>query len=511
MAINRAQLSKRLVQPEYTIIRDPSRCIQCQVCARQCANECHEYDEESNQVLSYEETCVGCQRCATLCPTNALTIKKTPPEFAPDANWTPEVIQNIYRQAETGGVLLAAMGNDQQQTVYWDHMLLNASQVTNPSIDPLREPMELTTYLGSKPDKLELNFSGDKPRLETKLAPQLKLKTPIMFSAMSYGAISYNAFSSLVHAAKEAGIYMNTGEGGLHQDFRDYGGNIIVQVASGRFGVDIDYLNVASAVEIKVGQGAKPGIGGHLPGEKVDEKISQTRMIPVGTDAISPAPHHDIYSIEDLRQLIYSLKEATRYEKPISVKIAAVHNVSAIASGIVRAGADIVAIDGYKGGTGAAPTMIRNNVGIPIEFALAAVDSRLREEGIRNQASIVACGGFRCSADVVKAIALGADAVYIGSSALIAIGCHMCQKCYTGKCNWGICTQDPYLTRRLNPEIGARKLVNLIRGWSHEIMEMLGGMGVNAIESLRGNRDHLRGIGLTDRELKILGISLAGE
>ena len=205
------------------------------------------------------------------------------------------------------------------------------------------------------------------------------------------------------------------------------------------------------------------------------------------------------------------MKEATRYEKPISVKIAAVHNVSAIASGIVRAGADIVAIDGYKGGTGAAPTMIRNNVGIPIEFALAAVDARLREEGIRNQASVVACGGFRCSADVVKAIALGADAVYIGSSALIAIGCHMCQKCYTGKCNWGICTQDPYLTRRLNPEIGARKLVNLIRGWSHEIMEMLGGMGVNAIESLRGNRDHLRGIGLSDRELKILGIKLAGE
>jgi glutamate synthase domain-containing protein 2 len=112
---------------------------------------------------------------------------------------------------------------------------------------------------------------------------------------------------------------------------------------------------------------------------------------------------------------------------------------------------------------------------------------------------------------VVKAIALGADAVYIGTSALIALGCHMCQKCYTGKCNWGICTQDPYLTRRLNPEIGARRLVNLIRGWSHEIMEMLGGMGVNAIESLRGNRDHLRGIGLMDRELEILGIKSAGE
>jgi len=504
-------VSKRLVLPEYTIVRDLNRCIHCQVCVRQCANSSHIYDEEAEMVLSDDRNCVGCQRCVTLCPTNALEVKKTPPNFAPQANWTSEVIQNIYRQAETGGVLLAAMGNDQDMPIYWDKILLNASQVTNPSIDPLREPMELLTFLGRKPDQVQISQADGKVSLTTELAPQLTLQSPIMFSAMSYGAISYNAFKSLCMAAQELGIYMNSGEGGLHQDFRGYGKNVIVQVASGRFGVDVEYLNVAAAVEIKIGQGAKPGIGGHLPGEKVDENISQTRMIPVGTDALSPAPHHDIYSIEDLRQLIYSLKEATRYQKPISVKIAAVHNVAAIASGIVRAGADIVAIDGFKGGTGAAPTMIRNNVGIPIELALAAVDSRLREEGIRNQASIVACGGFRCSADVVKAIALGADAVYIGTSALIALGCHMCQKCYTGKCNWGIATQDPYLTRRLNPNIGARRLVNLIRGWSHEIKEIMGGMGINAIESLRGNREHLRGIGLSDRELAIFGIKAAGE
>jgi NAD-dependent dihydropyrimidine dehydrogenase PreA subunit len=164
MAINRAKLTKRLVQPEFTIVREPSRCIQCQVCARQCANECHAYDEESNQVLSYEDTCVGCQRCVTLCPTNALTVKKTPPEYAPDENWSAEAIQNIYRQAESGGVLLAAMGNDQQEKVYWDHMLLNASQVTNPSIDPLREPMELTTYLGRKPDSWSWTSAAIPPR-----------------------------------------------------------------------------------------------------------------------------------------------------------------------------------------------------------------------------------------------------------------------------------------------------------------------------------------------------------
>jgi glutamate synthase domain-containing protein 2 len=282
-------------------------------------------------------------------------------------------------------------------------------------------------------------------------------------------------------------------------------------VASGRFGVHPQYLQAAAALEIKIGQGAKPGIGGHLPGEKVSAEVSRTRMIPEGTDALSPAPHHDIYSIEDLRQLIYALKEATNYTKPVSVKVAAVHNVAPIASGIVRAGADIIAIDGLRGGTGAAPTVIRNNVGIPIELAIAAVDERLRAEGIRAQASVIAAGSIRNSADVVKAIALGADAVYIGTAALVALGCHLCQKCYAGKCNWGIATQDPYLTKRLNPNIGARRLANLIRAWSLEIKEMLGGMGINAIESLRGNRDHLRGVGLDEVELRTLGVKAAGE
>ena len=234
-------------------------------------------------------------------------------------------------------------------------------------------------------------------------------------------------------------------------------------------------------------------------------------MIPVGSDAISPAPHHDIYSIEDLRQLIWSLKEATQYKKPVAVKIAAVHNCSAIVSGVARAGADIIVMDGFRGGTGAAPTRIRDNVGIPIELALAAVDKRLRDESIRNTVSLVAAGSFRNSADIVKAIAIGADAVYVASAPLIAMGCHMCQQCHSGKCNWGIATQRPDLVKRLNPEIMYKRVINLIDAWNHEIKEMLGGMGLNSIDSLRGNRLMLRGIGLTEKELEILGISHAGE
>jgi glutamate synthase domain-containing protein 2 len=499
-----------LLPPEFKVERDEERCIACQVCVRQCANDVHSYDAEDDLVYSDESRCVGCHRCVTLCPTRAITVRRNPLDFRPNANWTPQIIGSIFKQAETGGVLLTGMGCDQPYPIYFDRILLNASQVTNPSIDPLREPMELRTFLGRKPDRVEITLDPEGVRIETEIAPQLALATPILFSAMSYGSISYNACLSLARAAKESGILYNTGEGGLHSSLYEYGSHTIAQVASGRFGVHPEYLETAAALEIKIGQGAKPGIGGHLPGEKVSAEVSETRMIPQGTDALSPAPHHDIYSIEDLRQLIYALKEATNYEKPVGVKIAAVHHVAPIASGIARAGADIIAIDGLRGGTGAAPTIIRNNVGIPIELAIAAVDTRLRQEGIRNQVSLIAAGSIRSSADVVKAIALGADAVYIGTAALVSMGCHLCQKCYTGKCNWGIATQDPYLTKRLNPNIGSRRLVNLIRAWSLEIKEMLGGMGINAIESLRGNRDHLRGVGLNEVELQALGIKPAG-
>ena len=500
---------KSYLSPKFIVERDAERCIKCKVCVNQCSFDSHYYDADDDEVKSRIGNCIGCHRCVIFCPTQALTVKENPLDYRANYNWKPEVIEDITKQAESGGVVLTGMGNDKSQRIYWDHLLLNASQVTNPSLDPLREPMELTTYLGQKPDRIELDSeSGD---LKTELAPQIKLDIPVMFAAMSYGAVSLNVQKSLARAATEMGTLWNTGEGGLHPDLYKYGNNTIVQVASGRFGVQPSYLNIGRVVEIKIGQGAKPGIGGHLPGEKVSAEVSTTRMIPRGTDALSPAPQHDIYSIEDLSQLIYALKEATNYTKPISVKISAVHNSAAIASGMVRAGADIIVLDGFRGATGAAPKIIRENVGIPIELALASVDTRLRQEGIRNHASLVISGGIRNSGDVIKAIALGADAVYIGTAALIALGCRVCQQCHTGKCAWGICTSDLFLSKRLNPEIGSRRAANLLRGWSHEIKDMLGGMGINAIESLRGNRLHLRGVGLTDTELKVLGIRMAGD
>ena len=496
------------IYPDYEVARNYDKCISCRACERQCANEVHEHLEEENKMVCDDAKCVNCHRCVALCPTRALKIVKSGSSYKENSNWTSKTINELYRQAGSGGVLLSSMGNPENYPVYFDKILLNASQVTNPSIDPLREPMETRVFLGSRPKDIERDENG---QIKNNLPPMFSLEMPIMFSAMSYGSISYNAHECLARAAEDLGILYNTGEGGLHEDLYSYGKNTIVQVASGRFGVAPSYLNSGKAIEIKMGQGAKPGIGGHLPGTKIVGDISRTRMIPEGSDAISPAPHHDIYSIEDLRQLVYSLKETTNYKKPIIVKIAAVHNTAFIASGIARSGADIIAIDGFRGGTGAAPTRIRDNIGIPIELALAATDKRLRDEGIRDNVSLIAGGSIRSSADIVKAIALGADAVYIATAALLALGCHLCRSCHQGKCNWGIATQMPELVKRLNPEIGYMRLINLLTAWRHEIKEIMGGMGINSIEALKGNRLMLRGVGLNEKELEILGIKHAGE
>ena len=494
--------------PEFTWTNDVDKCRRCKRCIMQCGWKTLSWQD---RVVPDHSKCVGCHRCEATCPEQCITVRPNAQHFKPHALWSLGHRKNVWRQADSGGVLLTGMGNDQPYEVIFDHLVLDACQVTNPSIDPLREPMELRTYLGKKPESVEVEMGPDgNLRARTRLEPNLELATPILFAPMSYGSISLTAQKSIAMAAAECGIAWNTGEGGLHEEVKPYADRAIVQCASGRFGVHAGYLNAGAAVEIKIGQGAKPGIGGHLPGEKVSLDVSQTRMIPVGSDAISPAPQHDIYSIEDLRQLIYAIKEATQYTKPVCVKIAAVHNVAAIASGIVRAGADMIYLDGFRGGTGAAPTVIRDHLGIPIEIAVAVVDQRLREEGIRNQASIIAAGGIRSSADMAKAIALGADAVAIGTAALLALGCTLCQKCYTGRCSWGICTQDPELTRRIDPRAGSQRIANLVRAWSAELEEILGALGLNAVESLRGSRERLRGLDLHAGTLEVLGVKPAG-
>jgi glutamate synthase domain-containing protein 2 len=497
------------IPAHYRIQIDREQCMLCERCIESCPYGV--FRKEGDRILISSRQCTACHRCIAMCPRDAITLTERPVDYRSHPVWTPGVRESIYNQARSGKIILSGMGNVEPYPMIFDRLVLDACQVTNPSIDPLREPMELRTYIGKHPAELKLRQkeSGD-VELLTELAPNLQLETPIMIAHMSYGAVSLNAQKSLAKAASEVGTFMGTGEGGLHQALYPYQKHIIVQVASGRFGVDINYLERGAAIEIKIGQGAKPGIGGHLPGEKVDQEVSSTRMIPRGSDAISPAPHHDIYSIEDLKQLVRSLKEATEWKKPVFVKIAAVHNAAAIAAGIARSSADAVVLDGFRGGTGAAPKVFRDHVGIPIEAAIASVDAKLRQQRIRNEVSLIASGGLRSSADVAKAIALGADAVYIGTAALVAMGCRVCGTCYRGLCPWGIATQREDLAARLDPEEGAKQVSNLIHAWTLELSELMGAAGINSIESLRGNRDRLRGYMLDEGTLSVLDVKPVG-
>ena len=205
--------------PEFEIVRNTDRCIGCRACERQCANEVHYYDPDLGKMMADDTKCVNCHRCVSICPTRALKIVKNNDTLRENANWTSENILEIYKQAATGGVLLSSMGNPKPLPVYWDKILINASQVTNPPIDPLREPMETKTFLGKKPEKIERDKDG---KIVNNLSSQLELQVPIMFSAMSFGSISKNAHESLARAASELGTYYNTGEGGLHKDFYQY-------------------------------------------------------------------------------------------------------------------------------------------------------------------------------------------------------------------------------------------------------------------------------------------------
>ena len=234
-------MSIDFLYPEYEVVRNERKCTVCRLCVSQCSNGVHRC--ENGVMLSDDARCVACHRCVSFCPTGALKIVKSGHVFRENANWKPETITDVYRQAGSGGVLLSSMGAPGGIPVYWDRILIGASQVTNPSIDPLREPMETRTFLGAKPAGIERDSDG---RLVDNLPPQLDLDLPILFSAMSYGSISYNAHASLARAAEALGIYYNTGEGGLHEDFYRYGKNTIVQVASGRFGVHKSYLDAAA-------------------------------------------------------------------------------------------------------------------------------------------------------------------------------------------------------------------------------------------------------------------------
>ncbi|MEM4494435.1 MAG: FMN-binding glutamate synthase family protein [Candidatus Caldarchaeum sp.] len=332
----------------------------------------------------------------------------------------------------------------------------------------------------------------------------ISLTTPIYLGDMSFGALSGIPNIALARAADLTGILTGTGEGGLHPEVRKCR-RITVQWASARFGVDIDVLNTGMGIVIKIGQGAKPGIGGHLPGVKVSRLISETRRIPAGVDAISPAPHHDIYSIEDLGQRIMALKEATG--KPVFVKVGVTNYIGYIACGVARMGADGIIMDGQGAGTGATPAVVRNNVGLPVEIAVSVVDDMLRREGLREDFSVVAAGRVSSAEDTAKLIALGADLVSLGTASLIAMGCIMVHKCHLGFCPAVLTNKiEDNPVKLLSLETATSWVVNMVKGWTAELRLILARLGMKSLAELRGRRDLLVARGVERDQLSIMGV-----
>ena len=264
---------------------------------------------------------------------------------------------------------------------------------------------------------------------------------PIVISSMSFGSQSEPAFRAYAEAAKRINVLCINGEGGEIRDmygrYRKWRGQ---QVASGRFGVSAEMLNASYVAEIKIGQGAKPGEGGHLPGKKVSEKVAAARNAAPGTDLISPSNNHDLYSIEDLAELIDELKTVNP-DLRVSVKVPVVPNIGTIGLGIAKAGADIITLSGFEGGTGAARQHALRHVGLPSDIGTRLVHRALMEAGIRNRVEIWADGGYRHAHDIVKLHCMGANRIGFGTLAMVSLGCTICRGCQLDTCHVGIATQ----------------------------------------------------------------------
>lgn len=308
--------------------------------------------------------------------------------------------------------------------------------------------------------------------------------------AMSYGSISKEVHETIAKAMNSLGAKSNTGEGGEDPErFNTDRNSKIKQVASGRFGVTSEYLNNAEEIQIKMAQGAKPGEGGHLPGKKVYPWIAERRYSTPGVELISPPPHHDIYSIEDLAELIYDLKNVNRNAK-ISVKLVSEIGVGTIACGVAKAGADVILISGYDGGTGAAPVSSIHNAGIPLELGLAETQKALIENGLRSRVAIETDGKLMTGRDVAIAALLGADEFSFATAPLVSLGCMMMRVCNKDICPFGIATQNEDLRKRFKgkPEY----LCNFMLFVAEELREIMAQLGFRNLNEMIGRSDLLK-------------------
>lgn len=456
-------------------------CIACGKCVEICPHGVHRM-RRGRVLVENAYLCVGpdCpEPCHEVCPEGALSLRRNPDfDVMGDFRWPPDLLAGTWYMAEFGAMppvgLTYKTGN------------------SGGGFDKLRikfpaAPEETEASDGSDDEVsvgIDLNRRDDN-------AHRVRIEVPFYGGGMSYGSVSITTMLSRIRAAAALGTFCCTGEGGYPDELKPYDDHVITQVATGLFGVREETIQRVKIVEFKYAQGAKPGLGGHLLGEKVTPGVARMREAVVGYPLFSPFPFHSVYSVEDHKKHVDWIK-AINPEALVSVKVSTPTDVDMVAVGSYYAGAHIIHLDGSYGGTGAAPEIAKKNIAMPIEYALPKVHRFLTEEGVRDKITVIASGGVRTPHDVAKIIALGADGVCTGTADLVALECIRCHNCESGRgCARGIATTDPELMELIDLDWGTQRIVNMFMAWRDEIIRILKRLGMKDLKELVGRTDCL--------------------
>ena len=473
------------------IIRRSHDCIGCGKCAQLCPYGVHVRKDGYKyfcEPKSYHCAGPACEKtnhyCVAACPKSALQIVENP-EMAVlgDYRWTADMILATGMMAETGRVPAPEYGFDYQcgnSGGGFDKLRFRFPE--KPPVDVPKNEIDTG---------IELNRRGDG-------RPQIRIDVPWYGGGMSFGSVSNVTQLSKARGAVAWNTFTCTGEGGYMERLRPYDDHVITQVATGLFGVREETIQRVPIVEFKYAQGAKPGLGGHLLGDKNTPAVARMREAVLGISLFSPFPFHSVYSIEDHMKHLDWIKHINP-RALVSTKVSTPTDVDMVAVGSYAAGTHIIHIDGGYGGTGASPDIAKKNIAMPIEYAIGKVHGFLKAEGVRDKVTLMASGGVRTAHDIAKAIALGADGVVIGTAELVGLGCVRCTRCESGRgCPRGIATTDPELSQKMSIEWGTQRLINLYNAWRTELVELLWRFGMRSISELRGRTDLLTHLDYTN-------------
>ncbi len=466
---------------KFLVVRNTA-CIACGKCAEVCAYGVH-HKAGKRMLKPKSRVCVGpeiCRAndayCGDHCPAGAVRVGPDPAwKTFGDRRWTADLIVSTWIQAETG----MPPEQDLEYRVGASGGGFDKINFNFPDKTPDRS---------LKPEEIDLSIPLNR---RNDGRPEVTIGFPAYGGGMSFGSISLATMLARARAWKAFGSFTCTGEGGYPEELEEYDDHVITQVATGLFGVREETIQRVRMVEFKYAQGAKPGLGGHLLGDKVTESVARMRETVEGSALFSPFPFHSVYSVEDHKKHVDWIK-VINPRALVLVKVSTPCDVDMVAVGSYYAGAHVIHLDGSYGGTGASPDIAKKNIAMPIEYAIPLVHKFLCDEGVRDQMTLIASGGLRSAWDIAKAIALGADGVVLGTSEMVALECNRCMNCESGRgCPRSIATTDPELAIMYDEEYGTQRLINLFHSYAVQLQDILWRLGMKGIRELVGRTDLL--------------------